>query len=214
MFLPLFWLKLAQWAYGDEIETKDLIMAAIGLIGAILGGAISGALTFLGVKYTISEERKKDNGIILPEIIHATDFITESFHNLYLEINSEFRWFKFYRDNGEYLNKDDEKEALLFVHEKMVKALHDLFTHDNNKILNEAKKVNYGFYSSMKNYIDTFNKDVKMFNLITEKNIKYEELEKEIYKHCKSLIEDILYYRDFSNKQRIKNISEYQSLSE
>lgn len=52
---PLFWLKLMQWAFLDD---KTIIGEGISLVGAILGGVISGALTLIGVKLTIDQQRE------------------------------------------------------------------------------------------------------------------------------------------------------------
>ncbi len=60
MLVPLFWLKLFQWTFGVGEEATLLIVAAIGLVGAILGGAISGSLTLIGVKIGINNERENN----------------------------------------------------------------------------------------------------------------------------------------------------------
>lgn len=53
--LPLFWSKLMQWAFLDDTA---IIAEGISLVGAILGGAISGSLTLVGVKLTIDQQTK------------------------------------------------------------------------------------------------------------------------------------------------------------
>lgn len=55
MALPLFWLKLMQWAFLDDTA---IIAEGISLVGAILGGTISGALTLIGVRLTINQQTK------------------------------------------------------------------------------------------------------------------------------------------------------------
>lgn len=69
----LGWLHLLGWSYsGNEI----LIAAAIGLIGAIISGTISGLLTLFGVKLTIKENHEKDFNESLPKrIMYAEDII-------------------------------------------------------------------------------------------------------------------------------------------
>ena len=57
MLVLLFWLKLFQWTFGIGEDATLLIVAAIGLVGAILGGAISGGLTLLGVKIGLQDEK-------------------------------------------------------------------------------------------------------------------------------------------------------------
>ena len=52
--VPLFWLKLMQWAF---LEDNTIIAEGISFTGALLGGAISGSLTLLGVIFTIKYER-------------------------------------------------------------------------------------------------------------------------------------------------------------
>lgn len=59
LFILFFWLKLIDLSYSDEND-KIILVAAIGLIGAIIGGAISGLLTFMGVRYTIIRDERKD----------------------------------------------------------------------------------------------------------------------------------------------------------
>lgn len=52
----LVWLNLLGLSYGGN---EILIAAAIGLIGAIIGGTISGALTLSGVHLSIKNEREE-----------------------------------------------------------------------------------------------------------------------------------------------------------
>lgn len=60
VFIVLFvWLKLIDLAYTDEND-KIILVAAIGLIGAILGGVFSGAITLVGVKMTIENQERKE----------------------------------------------------------------------------------------------------------------------------------------------------------
>lgn len=75
MLVPLFWLKLAQWVYGDDIESKDLIITSIGLIGAILGGTISGVLTLGGVYMTIKNEKREKFLENYPKLISNYDYL-------------------------------------------------------------------------------------------------------------------------------------------
>lgn len=61
MFVPIFWLKLFQLTFGIDDGATLLIVAAIGLVGAILGGVISGGITLLGVTRTIEHTQTVEN---------------------------------------------------------------------------------------------------------------------------------------------------------
>lgn len=57
LFVLFYWLKLIDWAYTDDND-KIIMVAAISLIGALVGGAISGGLTLLGVSISIRDNAK------------------------------------------------------------------------------------------------------------------------------------------------------------
>lgn len=71
--LPLFWLKLMQWAFLDD---KTIIAEGISIVGAILGGLISGALTLMGVLITIKNSKEKQMHESLPKkLLDVEDII-------------------------------------------------------------------------------------------------------------------------------------------
>ncbi|OMC83349.1 hypothetical protein [Viridibacillus sp. FSL H8-0123] len=58
LVIILVWIVLSERIFEENEETMN---TTIGLIGAILGGAISGGLTLFGVRVTIKHQIKKDN---------------------------------------------------------------------------------------------------------------------------------------------------------
>lgn len=87
VFTILFvWLKLIDLAYLDE-NNKIILVAAIGLIGAILSGIISGGLTLLGVKLTIDNQEKKE---VQGKIDSAKYLFTETLTHL-TEVNNNIK---------------------------------------------------------------------------------------------------------------------------
>lgn len=87
--LPLFWLKLLQWAFLDETA---IIAEGISLVGAILGGTISGTLTLVGVKLTIDYNEKERNLNTIPRKIMIAEDVISQLKEKKFAVYENVRW--------------------------------------------------------------------------------------------------------------------------
>ncbi|WP_274307510.1 hypothetical protein [Solibacillus daqui] len=115
--LPLFWLKILQWAF---LDNTAIIAEGISLVGAILGGTISGALTLIGVRITIKDSKEKQIQDSLPQkLLDIEDiiFIMERQNELllksFLKEQSKSALNSHYRERINYIIEYLEKDGLL-----------------------------------------------------------------------------------------------------
>ncbi len=124
--VPLFWMKLMQWAF---LDNTVIIAESISFTGAILGGVISGVLTLLGVKITIkTNEREKTLNAIPKKIMMAENIIYE------LRIQKNL------------LNKSYETVDYIPFMTERLKFIVEFFEKDG--FLKESADVNYRFYKA------------------------------------------------------------------
>lgn len=83
----LGWLKLLDLAF---VNDKTMLVAAIGLIGAIVGGVISGALTLIGVKLTIGNMQKSEFKKLLPKQVTTLYMLLKQFRKIRYQITKAF----------------------------------------------------------------------------------------------------------------------------
>lgn len=124
--LPLFWLKLMQWAFLDETA---IIAEGISLVGAILGGTISGALTLIGVKLTIDQQTKsfeKQEARYAVEKYNRAAYILGEVSQLVIDL----------RDAMESVAKNDFEENITSVY-KAAEKLEEA----TNKMLPQASEI-------------------------------------------------------------------------
>lgn len=87
----LGWLKLLDLAF---VNDKTMLVAAIGLIGAIVGGVISGALTLIGVKLTIDNLQKSEFKKLLPKQVTTLYMLLKQFRKIRYQIMKAFEEIK------------------------------------------------------------------------------------------------------------------------
>ncbi|WP_150284740.1 hypothetical protein [Rummeliibacillus sp. TYF-LIM-RU47] len=79
--LLLTWILISQ----HFIKENDTFIAGISLVGAILGGVISGGLTLIGVKMTISENNKYDEIKKIPNRFEDADYLVKCLKSLLVQ---------------------------------------------------------------------------------------------------------------------------------
>lgn len=141
--VPLFWLKLLQWTFLDDTA---IIAEGISLVGAILGGAISGALTLIGVRITIKDSKEKQKQDSLPQklldienIIFTLERQSEVLLKQYDKGHSTSVLNLFYKKRIEYIIEYLEKDGFL-----RKSANVNLKTYQvTRRLFNSLKKLEY-----------------------------------------------------------------------
>lgn len=146
VFSILFtWLKLIDLWYTEEND-KILLVTAIGLIGAILGGSISGGLTLMGVRMTINENRENELLTSIPPKTMLIDEIVTTLRKFRMEVErNELLKIKI------YLRNPDEQVI------NMIKE---------NNLLEKASRVNIVVYQSMRKLNEKHSRD-NLYNYVS-----------------------------------------------
>lgn len=142
--LLLIWILISQ----HFIKENDTFLAGIGLLGAILGGIISGGLTLIGVKMTISENNKYDE-------IKKIPFRFENAEDLKKYLNSFL---------VQSLNNQEEE----IKSNKTAKELQNML--DSENLLVKSINVNYETYLDIRNL-----REILMFSRLPSQDNDSEE---------------------------------------
>lgn len=130
--LPLFWLKLMQWAFLDDTA---IIAEGISMVGAILGGTISGALTLIGVRITIKRTTEQVDKTIRDqqhlrdeELINSA--IKEQLVRLYHPLNSMISLyiFKYGAHDFDMLSFEEQIKFISHITDNEIYAEKELFS--------------------------------------------------------------------------------------
>ncbi|MFJ7916099.1 MULTISPECIES: hypothetical protein [unclassified Lysinibacillus] len=181
LFVPVFWLKLFQLTFGIGEEATLLIVAAIGLVGAILGGVISGGMTLMGVKRTIKHEkdiRRKDQIPQKIELIRKSVLVMEIVINETVFLPTQiFNDFNRARDTlFEYASKIDTD-----CYNELLKLVDIIKEIDNKGIkMEDGKFVPLGRLLTSQEGIQTVEKGYKEYlrnykNLLEKKMLYYQK---------------------------------------
>ncbi|MGX9134033.1 hypothetical protein ACWV26_06585 [Rummeliibacillus sp. JY-2-4R] len=117
MICLFIWILITNYIYSGN---ETLIGAGISLIGAILGGIISGLLTLIGVRITIKDNNDKRNADLIPQkLLDIEDiiFILERQYELLIKKYSEDKpsglLNPIYRERIKYIIQYLEDDGLL-----------------------------------------------------------------------------------------------------
>ncbi|MCK1996449.1 hypothetical protein MPH47_04210 [Psychrobacillus psychrodurans] len=152
LFTVLFiWLKFIDLAYSEEND-KIILVAAIGLIGAIVGGAISGTLTLAGVYLTIRHDKEEKFMVSFPfrkrsADLVENDLIRRTIYSMHMILEKNCNYEEIIEIfNGRtilseriILNYDDKYEEIIEILE--------VLEEKREEILDYATKVD-GYYFS------------------------------------------------------------------
>lgn len=141
LIILFIWLKLIDLAYSDEND-KIILVAAIGLIGAIIGGAISGGLTLMGVSLTIKNADKAERLKQTPEKIEIADKLISDF----MRIKAVFQDFTY------------KSYSIPLVLEKTLEIL------EEEKSLVKAIKVSEKSYRTVKKFDENLKSGINEIN--------------------------------------------------
>ena len=84
--LPLFWLKLMQWAF---LDNTAIIAEGISFSSAIISGVISGGLTLVGVTLTLKNGEIRDKKKAKPQKIAYTIMVLNELKQM-IEVSENF----------------------------------------------------------------------------------------------------------------------------
>ncbi len=171
------------------LKDKNIEVAVVGFVGTIIGGVLSGAITLIGVKLTIQENRRKDMDETLPrKIVNANHFMGQASDILRItKFNLDAMKGKYVKlEDLSKLNIDDIIEAHNRIREKILEFL-------DNAINDSALNVSFEVYEKVINFSNEFE----------EINNAINEVESEYYFNCligredeKQTMEELI---DFAN---------------
>lgn len=116
-----------------SIDDHTIIAALIGVVGAVIGGVISGGLTLWGVKLTFLENREKEKEKELPKKLENAEQLEQHLISLRTKIKSVSRF--------------SETERMEFKNFILEKKLVDLSINLNEAIYHKIKKIEMTTYN-------------------------------------------------------------------
>lgn len=155
--LPLFWLKLVQWAFLDD---KTLIAEAVSLSGAIIGGIISGGLTLVGVIMTIKSSYKGIEETIYHQVKERTkETIGIKLNKFYQVKNVIYTLDRMLSNRNHGWNDNLEKDDPKVINDAIAKYIIPKY----NNLLEISASVDWEFYEEIKKFVEKARKLVFSF---------------------------------------------------
>ncbi|GGA31834.1 hypothetical protein [Psychrobacillus lasiicapitis] len=173
IFVVLFiWLKLIDLAFTDD---KDIFLEAIGLIGTVVGGVISGGLTLIGVKLTLDYYTKSEKVDQYPIKIRKIHRLNNRLKNLsnYL-MKYEVRDVKFIKKEIDYLlDEASEIDSLIFSNIVSIESkITNYLIPKHDECIGKDETGNKVFYPSP-DYLEVQLSTVDLIDSIAKHLIKF-----------------------------------------
>ncbi|MFJ8513402.1 hypothetical protein [Lysinibacillus xylanilyticus] len=205
--LPLFWLKLMQWAFLDDTA---IIAEGISFTGAIIGGIISGALTLIGVRYTIQENRADDLSLRLPKLLAELNELTDVIHEHYVKVGIAFENIKDQRVDF----RSTFSLTSMFVARTETNSIKKMMDELCNEQISSSKaNFDYEVYLILDLFINDFKSKTDIVNLMLDHNeLRANEKLKHAEEYALHMKDELFKLRQKVNECRRKYEKKYIGL--